>query len=68
MTLAKIKIYPGSRSRGDHMVVNMNKVLEFLRFELRNAHEGDKMDISKLLEFSGETPDGEGRAWFTGDD
>ena len=50
------------------MVVNMNKVLEFLRFEVRNAHGGNKMDISKLLEFSGETPDGDGRPWYGGDD
>ena len=52
------------------MVMNMNKVLEFLRFGLRNAHAngGKYMDIHKLLEFSGETPDGDGRPWYGGDD
>jgi hypothetical protein len=45
-----------------------SKFLEDIRFEVQNAHEGDKMDISKLLEFSGETPDGEGRPWYEGED
>ena len=53
---------------GDHVVVDMDQDLEFLRFENGRAHEGDKMDISKLLEFSGETPDGEGRPCYGGDD
>jgi hypothetical protein len=44
--------------------MNMAKFLEYIRSEKGNECEGDKMDISKLLEFSGETPDGEGRAWF----
>jgi hypothetical protein len=57
----------GTRSPGKFLVANMrSKFLEDIRFGVLNARkrEGDKMDISKLLEFSGETPDGEGRAWF----
>ena len=47
-----------------------SKFLEDIRSEKRNAREreGDKMDISKLLEFSGETPDGNGRPWYGGND
>ena len=47
-----------------------SKFLKFLRFGLRNAHAngGNKMDINKLLEFQGETQDGEGRPWYGGDD
>jgi hypothetical protein len=46
-----------------------SKFLEFLRSEKRNECEGEQqMDINKLLEFSGETPDGDGRPWFVGDD
>jgi hypothetical protein len=57
----------GTRSPGKFLVAKMrSKFLEDIRFGVLNARkrEGDKMDISKLLEFSGETPDGEGRAWF----
>ena len=50
------------------MVMNMTKFLEYIRSEKRNEFKGDKMDISKLLEFSGETPDGEGRPWYGVDD
>ena len=50
------------------MVMNMTKFLEYIRSEKRNAREGDKMDISKLLEFSGETPDGDGKPWYGSDD
>jgi hypothetical protein len=45
-----------------------SKFLEDIRFEIRNAHGGDEMDINKLLEFSGETPDGNGRPWYGVDD
>ncbi|MHA2407127.1 MAG: hypothetical protein ACXACA_01985 [Candidatus Ranarchaeia archaeon] len=42
----------------------MTKFLEDIRPEEGNECKGDKMDIYKLLEFSGETPDGEGRPWY----
>jgi hypothetical protein len=48
--------------------MDMNKVLENIRSEKGNKCKGEQMDICKLLEFSGETPDGEGRAWYGGED
>ena len=46
-----------------------SKFLEDIRFELKNVHGGEqKMDIIKLLEFSGETPDGDVRPWYGVDD
>lgn len=45
-----------------------SKFLEYIRSEKGNECEVDKMDISKLLEFSGETPDGDGRPWYGCDD
>jgi hypothetical protein len=45
-----------------------SKFLEYILSEKGNEHEGDKMDISKLLEFSGETLDGDGRPWYGVDD
>ena len=47
-----------------------SKFLEYIMSEKRNAREceGDKIDIHKLLEFSGETPDGDGRPWYGGED
>ena len=44
-----------------------SKFLEDIRFEIQNTNGGNKMDISKLLKFSSETPDGEGRPWYGGD-
>jgi hypothetical protein len=49
------------------MVMHMNKVLENLRLGAGYVRKCEYKGISRLLEFSGETPDGEGRAWFTGD-
>jgi hypothetical protein len=46
----------------------MNKDLEDIRSEEGSEREGDKMEIHKLLEFSGETPDGDGRPWYGVDD
>jgi hypothetical protein len=48
--------------------MNMTKFLENIRSEKGNEREGEQMDISKLLKFSGETPDGEGRPWYGGED
>jgi hypothetical protein len=48
--------------------MNMTKFLEYIRSEKRNECEGDKVDISRLVGFSGETPDGEGRPWYGGED
>jgi hypothetical protein len=48
--------------------MNMTKFLEYIRSEKGNEIEGVQMDISKLLEFSGETPDGDGRPWHGSDD
>jgi hypothetical protein len=54
------------KSGDNHVVVFMNTVLDFIRSGFGRAHAngGNKMDISKLLEFQGETPDGEGRPWY----
>jgi hypothetical protein len=46
--------------------MNMNSVLENLRFGSGCARQREYKGISRLLEFSGETPDGEGRPWFVG--
>ena len=48
------------------MVMNMTKFLEHIRSEEGNECKYD--GITRLLEFSGETPDGEGRAWYGGED
>lgn len=49
------------------MVMHMNEVLENLRLGAGCARQCEYMGIARLLEFSGETPDGEGRPWFVGD-
>ena len=72
------------KSGDNHVVMNMTKFLEYIRSEKENECKGDKMDIIKLLEFSGETPDGDnheqsswcplnfvqsgGRPWYGSDD
>lgn len=48
------------------MVMNMNSVLENIRFGSGRARKSEYKGISRLLEFSGESPDGEGRPWFVG--
>ena len=47
----------------------MNKVLDFIRSGFGRAHAngGEQMDIYTLLEFQGETQDGDGRPWYGGE-